>query len=66
MLYAHYRSQWVVWIASITLLIAFIAVMTVQFIGGARLLETVVGIPYTQGTINLWGDYRVIHLTRRF
>ncbi|MBT0717683.1 sodium/pantothenate symporter [Rosenbergiella epipactidis] len=51
MLYAHYRSQWVVWIASITLLIAFIAVMTVQFIGGARLLETVVGIPYTQGLL---------------
>ncbi|WP_241649793.1 sodium/pantothenate symporter [Rosenbergiella collisarenosi] len=50
-LYAHYRSQWVVWIASITLLLAFIGVMTVQFIGGARLLETVVGIPYTHGLL---------------
>ncbi len=50
-LYAHYRSHWVVWIASITLLLAFIAVMTVQFIGGARLLETVVGVPYTQGLL---------------
>lgn len=50
-LYAHYRSHWVVWIASLTLLVAFVAVMTVQFIGGARLLETVVGIPYTQGLL---------------
>ncbi|MBT0725799.1 sodium/pantothenate symporter [Rosenbergiella australiborealis] len=50
-LYAHYRSHWVVGIASLTLLLAFIAIMTVQFIGGARLLETVVGIPYTHGLL---------------
>lgn len=54
-LWAHFRSSLVVWIASITLLLAFIAVMAVQFIGGARLLESVAGIPYTQGLLIFGG-----------
>ncbi|GAA0469825.1 MULTISPECIES: sodium/pantothenate symporter [Tatumella] len=54
-LYAHFRSSLVVWLASITLLLAFIAVMTVQFIGGARLLETVAGVPYSQGLLTFGG-----------
>lgn len=54
-LYAHYRSHLLVWIASLSLLVAFIAVMTVQFIGGARLLETVAGIPYDSGLLIFGG-----------
>lgn len=50
-LYAQFKSHWVVWIASLTLLIAFMAAMAVQFIGGARLLETAAGVPYHQGLL---------------
>lgn len=49
MLYARYQSRFLVWFASVSLLIAFFGAMTVQFIGGARLLETAAGIPYTYG-----------------
>lgn len=51
MLYAHYKSRLIVWIASLTIIIAFIGAMTVQFIGGARLLESSVGIPYDYGLL---------------
>ncbi|WP_455819054.1 sodium/pantothenate symporter [Pseudomonas cerasi] len=51
MLYARYRSPILVWLASISLLVAFIGAMTVQFIGGARLLETAAGIPYDTGLL---------------
>ena len=51
MLYARYRSRLLVWLASFSLLIAFIGAMTVQFIGGARLLETAAGIPYETGLL---------------
>lgn len=51
MLYARYQSRVLVWFASLSLLIAFIGAMTVQFIGGARLLETAAGIPYTYGLL---------------
>ncbi|MCU5771262.1 sodium/pantothenate symporter [Erwiniaceae bacterium BAC15a-03b] len=51
MLYARYRSQLLVWLASLSLLVAFIGAMTVQFIGGARLLETAAGIPYDVGLL---------------
>ncbi|WJV64619.1 sodium/pantothenate symporter [Pectobacteriaceae bacterium C52] len=51
MLYARYQSRWLVWIASLSLLVAFIGAMTVQFIGGARLLETAAGIPYDTGLL---------------
>lgn len=49
MLYARYRSPWVVLLAALGLLAAFIATMVVQFIGGARLLETVTGLSYQSG-----------------
>ena len=49
MLYARYQSRLLVWLASISLLVAFVGAMTVQFIGGARLLETAAGIPYDTG-----------------
>ncbi|MBK4715384.1 MULTISPECIES: sodium/pantothenate symporter [Tenebrionibacter/Tenebrionicola group] len=51
MLYARYQSRLLVWLASISLLVAFIGAMTVQFIGGARLLETAAGIPYEAGLL---------------
>ena len=43
MLFARYRSRLLVWLASLSLLVAFVGAMTVQFIGGARLLETAAG-----------------------
>lgn len=51
MLYSHYKSKVIVWFASIALITAFIGAMTVQFVGGARLLESSVGIPYDNGLI---------------
>ncbi|MBD2783861.1 sodium/pantothenate symporter [Xenorhabdus sp. DI] len=51
MLYARYQSRFLVWFASISLLVAFVGAMTVQFIGGARLLETAAGIPYDTGLL---------------
>jgi sodium/pantothenate symporter len=50
-LLARYNSPLLVWLASISLLVAFIGAMTVQFIGGARLLETAAGIPYDTGLL---------------
>lgn len=54
-LYARYRSPLLIWLASLSLLVAFIGAMTVQFIGGARLLETAVGIPYDTGLLIFGG-----------
>ncbi|WP_420064582.1 sodium/pantothenate symporter [Pectobacterium colocasium] len=51
MLYARYNSPLLVWFASISLLVAFIGAMAVQFIGGARLLETAANIPYDIGLL---------------
>ncbi|TEA27029.1 sodium/pantothenate symporter [Candidatus Schmidhempelia bombi] len=51
MLYAHYKSRCVVWFASIAIIVASIGAMTVQFVGGARLLETAAGIPYFKGLL---------------
>lgn len=60
MLYAHYKSRLIVWFASIAIVVAFIGAMTVQFIGGARLLESSVGIPYGYGLI-IFGVGTVIY-----
>ncbi|MCL5499337.1 sodium/pantothenate symporter [Phytobacter palmae] len=51
MLLARYQSRTVVWIASISLLVAFVGAIAVQFIGGARLLETAAGIEYESGLL---------------
>ncbi|MCK8158064.1 sodium/panthothenate symporter, partial [Erwinia amylovora] len=45
------RSTLLVWLASLSLLISFVVAMTVQFVGGARLLETAAGIPYDSGLL---------------
>jgi sodium/pantothenate symporter len=60
MLYAHYRSKLIVWFASIALVVAFIGAMTVQFVGGARLLQSSVGIPYHTGLL-IFGIGTVIY-----
>lgn len=49
-LLARYKSPLIVWLTSLILLLAFIATMAVQFIGGARILN-VIGIPYGLGLI---------------
>ena len=45
---ARYRSDAVVILASVALLIFFMASMLAQFIGGARLFESITGMSYRQ------------------
>lgn len=68
----RYKNKYLVWIASVALLIAFFAAMMAQFIGGARLLETTIGISYTQAllifalTVGIYtfiGGFRAVVLT---
>ncbi|MBS9783577.1 MAG: sodium/pantothenate symporter [Pasteurella sp.] len=72
LLYARYKNRFVVWIASFSLLISFFAMMTVQFFGAGRLLETTLGIPYqtailifalTVGIYTFIGGFRAVVLT---
>lgn len=72
LLYARYRNRTVVWVSCASMLIAFFAAMTVQFIGGARLLQTAVGIPYldgllifglTVGLYTMFGGFRAVAMT---
>lgn len=46
---ARYESNILVILSSISMLIFFAAMIIAQFVGGARLLETVTGLPYTTG-----------------
>lgn len=50
-LLARYKNKTLIWLTSFCLLIAFIAAMTVQFIGAARLFETAANIDYRTGLI---------------
>ena len=68
----RYKNKYLVWVSSLALLLAFFAAMTVQFIGGARLLETTIGISYTQAlllfalTVGIYtfiGGFRAVVLT---
>ena len=68
----RYKNKYLVWISCVALLIAFFAAMTVQFIGGARLLETTIGLNYTSAllifaiTVGLYtfiGGFRAVVLT---
>lgn len=68
----RYKNKYLVWIASLALLVAFFAAMTAQFIGGARLLESTMGISYTTSllifalTVGLYtfiGGFRAVVLT---
>lgn len=72
LLYARYKNRFVVWIASLSILFSFFAMMTVQFFGAGRLLETTLGIPYqtailifaiTVGIYTFIGGFRAVVLT---
>ncbi|WGE66800.1 sodium/pantothenate symporter [Actinobacillus equuli subsp. haemolyticus] len=72
LLLARYQNKFVVWIASLALLLSFFAMMTVQFIGAGRLLETTLGVPYqtaviifavTVGIYTFIGGFRAVVLT---
>lgn len=72
MLLARYQNHSLVWIAAFALLLSFFAMMTVQFIGAGRLLETTLGIPYqtailifacTVGIYTFIGGFRAVVLT---
>ncbi len=69
---ARYKSPLVVMLSSISLLAFFVAAMTAQFIGGARLFQGVTGLPYGVGltlfavTVILYttvGGFRAVALT---
>lgn len=71
-LYARYQNRGVVVFASLSLLLAFFGTMVVQFVGGARLLQTVTGLSYTHGlmifaiTVGLYttiGGFRAVVMT---
>lgn len=71
-LYARYRSNTVVVLCSLAILLFFAASMVAQFIGGARLFQAVTGYPYETGlilfgvTVVLYtavGGFRAVALT---
>lgn len=71
-LMSRYQNHWVVWVSSFALLLSFFAMMTVQFIGAGRLLETILGISYqsailifalTVGIYTFIGGFRAVVLT---
>lgn len=71
-LLSRYQNRFVVWISSFALLLSFFAMMTVQFIGAGRLLETTLGISYsaailifavTVGLYTFIGGFRAVVLT---
>lgn len=59
-LYARYRSDVVVILCSMALLVFFVASMVAQFIGGARLFQAVTGYPYEIGLV-LFGVTVVVY-----
>ncbi|UYZ71909.1 sodium/pantothenate symporter [Moraxella bovis] len=72
LLFARYQNKVVVWLACISLLLAFFGMMVVQFIGAGRLLETTLGLPYEWsigvfalviGLYTFIGGFRAVVLT---
>ncbi|QLB20998.1 sodium/panthothenate symporter [Vespertiliibacter pulmonis] len=72
MLLARYKSPVIVWLSSFAILLSFLAMMLVQFIGAGRLLETTLGISYemslfifalTVGAYTFFGGFRAVVLT---
>ncbi|MBQ9105111.1 MAG: sodium/pantothenate symporter [Mailhella sp.] len=59
-LYARYKSDVVVILCSVALLVFFAASMVAQFIGGARLFQAVTGYPYEVG-LALFGITVVVY-----
>ncbi|MFA9486794.1 MULTISPECIES: sodium/pantothenate symporter [unclassified Moraxella] len=72
LLYARYQNKVVVWLACLSLLLAFFGMMVVQFIGAGRLLEATLGLPYELsigvfafviGLYTFIGGFRAVVLT---
>lgn len=72
LLFSRYQNKFVVWISSLALLLSFFAMMTVQFIGAGRLLETTLGLDYrmaviifacTVGIYTFIGGFRAVVMT---
>lgn len=72
LLLSRYQNKFVVWISSVALLLSFFAMMTVQFIGAGRLLETTLGLDYrmaviifacTVGIYTFIGGFRAVVMT---
>ena len=72
LLRVRYKSDFVVILASITMLIFFIGSIVAQFVGGARLFESVTGYPYIVGLIifssvviayTSFGGFRAVAIT---
>lgn len=72
LLLARYKSKWIVWLSSFALILSFFAMMTVQFIGAGRLLETTFNMSYqtailifaaTVGIYTFIGGFRAVVLT---
>ncbi len=72
MLYARYKNRAIVIFASLALLLAFFGTMVVQFVGAARLLQTVTGLSYLDGlmifavTVGVYttiGGFRAVVMT---
>lgn len=42
----RYQSKWVVWMAALSIIIFLFSAMAAQWIGGARLIESLTGMPY--------------------
>ena len=61
-LYARYKSKTVVILASISLLVFFIAMMVAQFIGGGVLFQNITGYSYVVGLV-LFGLVVVLYTT---
>ncbi|MDD2206369.1 MAG: sodium/pantothenate symporter [Aminobacterium sp.] len=59
---ARYRNDAVVILSSIALLVFFMASMLAQFIGGARLFQSITGYPYLVGLI-IFGVTVIIYTT---
>jgi sodium/pantothenate symporter len=71
-LFHRYKSNLLVGLTSLLMLIFFIAIMLAQFIGGARLFQAVTGLPYVSGlvifciTVGVYttiGGFRAVVLT---
>ncbi|MBY5993829.1 sodium/pantothenate symporter [Ferrimonas balearica] len=68
----RYRSPWLLTLAGVSLLAAFVGMVVVQFTGGARLLSVMAGVDYSValamfvGTVllyTLWGGFRAVSYT---
>lgn len=69
---ARYQNEWVVVLGSIAIVLFSIGTVVVQFIGGARLFESVTGLSYIVGLISFslvvvlytsFGGFRAVTLT---